>query len=246
MPRKADIRIVADTKELSRVVAEEFVRLAGEAVRESGLFTVALSGGSTPKGLYSLLATPEFSGQVPWLRVYLFWGDERCVPPDHPESNYRMARETLISNVPIPEENVYRMRGENAPSEAAEEYERALRGFFRLSERDLPRFDLILLGLGEDGHVASLFPGSRALSETGRLVTASFVEHLKTPRLTLTLPVLNHGAHIFFLVAGENKAHVLRDVFQKRDGSENLPARRIEPHDGWLFWFVDEGAAEQF
>lgn len=222
----------------------EFARLANQSVSTGGRFSVALSGGSTPKGLYSLLLTPEFRDQIPWTRVHLFWGDERCVPPDHPESNYGMVHETLLSKVPIPEENVYRMKGERDPQAAADEYELILRRSFQLSEGDLPRFDLILLGLGEDGHTASLFPHSDALRETKRLVTAVYVPELKSYRLTLTLPVLNNAADVFFLVAGKSKAGILRDVLQGKDGSENLPAQRIRPQLGRVVWLVDQAAAE--
>ena len=243
VPTFPKIIVCRDLSDLSRRAAAEFARLANRSVTTEGRFAVALSGGSTPKNLYSLLASPEFRDQVPWSRVYLFWGDERCVPPGHPESNYRMVHETLLSKVPIPEENVYRIKGEGSPQDAAYEYEQALQKFFQLSKEDLPCFDLILLGLGEDGHTASLFPGSEALGETKHLVTAPYVEHLKTHRLTLTLPVLNQGANIFFLVAGEKKAPVLRDVLQGKDDPDRLPAQRIKPQRGRLVWFVDQAAA---
>jgi 6-phosphogluconolactonase len=240
---EVDIIICQDLGDLSRRAALEFVRLANESVSLSGRFVVALSGGSTPKELYSLFASPEFRDQIAWPQVHLFWGDERCVPPNHPESNYRMVLETLLSKVPIPKANVYRMKGEETPQAAADEYELTLRRFFRLSDDHLPRFDLILLGLGEDGHTASLFPGSYALHETKRLVTAPYVDRLRSYRLCLTLPGLNQAANVFFLVAGENKAGVLRNVLQGRDGSESLPARLIQPQRGRLVWFVDHDAA---
>ncbi len=220
--------------------------MADQSVNSRGRFTVALAGGSTPKHLYSLLATPEFQEQIPWPRVRFFWGDERCVPPDHPESNYRMVHESLLSKVPIPVENVYRMEGEKDPQLAALRYEETLRRFFQLSDEDLPRFDLILLGLGEDGHTASLFPGSHAVEETNRLVTALYVEKLKAHRLTLTLPVLNNSANIFFLVAGKNKAGVLRDLLQGGHGPEPLPAQRVKPQEGRLLWFADQAAANVY
>ena len=179
-----------DGADLSERAAEEFVRLARQAIQLAGRFTVALSGGSTPKALYTLLAAPGFAQQISWNRAHLFWGDERCVPPDHPESNYRMVEETLRSKIQIPHENVHRMAGEKAPQIAALEYEAELKGFFELAEGALPRFDLILLGLGEDGHTASLFPGSAALNDQEHLVAAVYVDKMNTYRLTLTLPVL--------------------------------------------------------
>jgi len=229
--------------DLARRAAEEFVRLANLYVTENGRFSVVLSGGSTPKSLYTLLATPEFCNSIRWSQVYLFWGDERCVPPDHPDSNYRMALEALISKVPIPKENIFRMKGERSPQDAADEYEQELIKYFNLTEATLPCFDLILLGLGEDGHTASLFPGSIALTETKHLVTAPYVEHLKTHRLTLTLPVLNNSAFIFFLVAGINKAPVLREVLQSESDENDFPAQKINPQKGKLVWFVDRAAA---
>ena len=229
--------------DLARRAAEEFVRLANLYVTENGRFSVVLSGGSTPKSLYALLATPEFCNSIRWSQVYLFWGDERCVPPDHPDSNYRMAHEALISKVPIPKENIFRMKGERSPQDAADEYEQELIKYFNLTEATLPCFDLILLGLGEDGHTASLFPGSIALTETKHLVTAPYVEHLKTHRLTLTLPVLNNSAFIFFLVAGINKAPVLREVLQSESDENDFPAQKINPQKGKLVWFVDRAAA---
>lgn len=238
-----NVTICRDLRDLSQRVAAEFVRLAKQSVAAAGRFAAALSGGSTPKELYSLLAAPEFPDEVPWSQIYLFWGDERCVPPDHPESNYRMAHETLLSKVPIPAQNIFRMLGEKEPLAAASAYEGAIRKFFQLPDGEVPRFDLILLGLGKDGHTASLFPGSEALRETRHLVTAPYVEELKTHRLTLTLPVLNHGANIFFLVTGKEKAATLGDVLQGKCSRKHLPAQRISPQQGRLVWFVDQAAS---
>lgn len=239
---RAEIIIGRDLVDLSRKAAAEFVRLANERSATAGRFAVALSGGSTPRALYSLLAGAEFQSQVPWDRVHFFWGDERCVPPDHPDSNYRMAFETLLSKAPVPEENIQRIEAELVPEIAAAGYEQTIRDFFRLSGSDWPRFDLIFLGLGDDGHTASLFPGSEALHEHKRLVVAAYVEKLKTYRITLTLPVLNRAANIFFLVAGASKAAILAEVLQEKRGSESLPARRIDPQGGRLVWFVDRAA----
>jgi 6-phosphogluconolactonase len=238
-----EVIVCRDIADLEERAAENFAVLAGKAPGPSGRFSVALSGGSTPKGLYSLLASSRYGDRVPWSRVHLFWGDERCVPPDHPESNYRMVREVLLSKIAIPAENVHRMAGEKEPDIAAAEYEAELKRFFRLSPGALPRFDLILLGLGEDGHTASLFPGSDALRETERLVTACYVSKLKSHRLTLTLPVLNAGAVIVFLVAGKNKASIVKEVLKAKAAS--LPAAKVQPIDGRLIWFVDREAGAE-
>ena len=235
--------ICRDAGELNRKAATEFIRTSKEAVVQAGRFTVVLSGGSTPKGLYALLATPEFRDQIPWSQVYFFWGDERCVPPDDSASNYRMVYETLLSNVSVPKENVHRMKGEKKPQDAAHEYDEILRRFFQLSGDELPRFDLIFLGLGEDGHTASLFPGSEVRAETKLLAAPVYVEKLKMYRLTLTLPVLNHGASIFFLVAGEAKAPALRDVLREERTREPLPAQLVKPTNGRVVWWVDQAAA---
>jgi 6-phosphogluconolactonase len=236
-----EIIVCQDIAELSRQTAERFNQLVNQSVQASGRFTVALSGGSTPKHLYSLLASPDYN-QTPWNNVHLFWGDERCVPPDHPESNFRMAQETLLSKIRIPAGNIHRMAGEREPQAAAAEYEKHLQEFFGLESGALPRFDLILLGIGEDGHTASLFPGSDALDETKRLVVAPFVEKLKSYRLTLTLPVLNNGAAVWFLVTGSNKAGIVKEIFS---GSSDLPAAKIQPVNGTLTWFITQDAADR-
>lgn len=239
---KRELIICRDTEELYGKAAERFVKLAQRAVQDAGRFTVALSGGSTPRGLYALLATAEYRERIPWSQVHLFWGDERCVPPDHPESNYRTVAESLLSKIEIPESNVHRMAGEKEPKLAAAEYEAELKNFFHLSAGALPRFDLILLGLGEDGHTASLFPGSDALTDAERLVAAVYVEKLKSHRLTLTLPVLNNAAQIIFLVAGESKSAILREVLRANPLSSNLPAAKVQPVNGQLTWLVTQDA----
>jgi 6-phosphogluconolactonase len=229
---------------LYRVAAEEFVRRAQRAVHEAGRFTVALSGGSTPKALYALLARDEeMRQQVPWDKVYFFWGDERQVPPYHPDSNYRMAHAELLSKVPVPAVNVRRILAEQRdPESSARQYERTLQAFFRLPPGQMPRFDLVLLGLGADGHTASLFPGTTAVHESWRLVAANWVEKLRTHRITLTVPVFNNAACVIFLVAGEDKATALRAVLEGVPGPERLPAQRIHPREGELMWLVDRPA----
>lgn len=237
-----DIVICRDAADLSRRAAEEFIRLASEAVQTAGRFAVALSGGSTPRGLYELLASDSYKERIAWSSVHFFWGDERCVPPEHPESNYRMARAALLARISIPAENIHRMAGENDPAAAAREYENELKKFFRLAAGALPRFDLILLGLGEDGHTASLFPGSAALAEGRRMVVAHYVEKLKAHRLTLTLPVLNNGAEVVFLVSGSNKAEMIKQILAG-DGTSPLPAARVRPFNRHLAWMVTRDAA---
>ena len=238
-----EIIVCRDVADLHQRAAELFIAIATEAVKGSGRCAVALSGGSTPKGVYSLLATPGYAERVPWQSVHLFWGDERCVPPDHPDSNFRMVQESLLSKVDIPPQNIHRMAGEKERETAAAEYEETLRRFFRLATGELPRFDLILLGIGEDGHTASLFPDSDALSETKRLVVACYVEKLQAYRLTLTLAVLNNGAPIVFLVAGENKSAAVKKALESKAGEPLVPAARIRPVDGRLIWLITEDAA---
>src|SRR5919106_3962982 len=195
-----EIIVCRDLADLNRRAADYLTYLAEEVAARSARFTVALSGGSTPKSVYALLASDGYKERIPWHQVHLFWGDERCVPPDHPESNYRMVRESLLAKVKIPNENVHRMQGEKEPAVAALEYAAILKEFVHLPAGSLPRFDLILLGIGEDGHTASLFPGSDALEASECVVKACYVDKLKSHRLTLTLPVLNAGKQIAFLV----------------------------------------------
>jgi len=238
-----DIVICRDATDLYQRTAERFVELADKAAQDSGRFTVALSGGSTPKGLYELLALDAYKERIPWSKVHIFWGDERCVALDHPDSNYRMVREALLSRIVLPAENVHRMAGELEPGIAAGEYENELQKYFRLPEGVLPRFDLVLLGVGEDGHTASLFPGSEALAESRHLAVANYVEKLGAHRLTLTFPVLNHAAEVVFLVSGRNKAHIVNEILAKAGGSERFPAARVRPVAGRVTWMVTQGAA---
>lgn len=232
-----EIKIVPDAVTLARTAAEEFQRLAEAAVEERGRFSVALSGGNTPRAVYSLLASKHKS--LPWDRIHIFFGDERHVPPDHPDSNFRMASKSLLSKVPIPEKNVHRIHAELDAEAAAAEYEQQLVSFFHLPNQDWPRFDLIFLGIGEDGHTASLFPGSKALTEASR-VTANWVEKFKTFRITLTFPVLNHAAQVVFLVSGAGKAQILSQVL--RPGAKEFPAQNVQPENGRLLWLIDHDA----
>ena len=240
-----EIIICRDSVELSRKAAEQFVALARQAIAARGRVSVALSGGSTPKALYSLLATGKFSEQLAWRQIHLFWGDERCVAPDHAESNFRMVKESLLSRILIPSENVHRMIGEIEPAIAATAYETELRQFLHLSQEKLPRFDLVLLGLGEDGHTASLFPGSSALNETEHFVATTYVEKLNAHRLTLTFPVINNAAQITFLIAGQSKGAVVKEILGNEAGGATYPAARIEPHSGECAWMITADAAAE-
>ncbi len=235
-----ELLVYRDRAALSHAAADKFIRLATEAIWARARFAVAFSGGSTPRDLYERLASPEFRERVEWSRVFFFWGDERAVPPDDKDSNYRMANETLLSKVPVPRENIFRVPAEKNPEIAAQEYARALREFFG---NQLPRFDLILLGMGANAHTASLFPHTPVLSEKTRWVAATWVPELNTNRLTLTVPVINNAANILFLVTGADKAATLRAVLRGMREPERLPVQLIQPHDGKLLWMVDEAAA---
>jgi len=240
-----DIRIIGKTADLVRAAASEFVHAAKEAAAKRGVFRVALSGGSTPKGMFALLATdPEFRDQVPWSACRFFWGDERNVPPHDADSNYRMANEAMLSRVPVDSAQVHRMRGEMDAAEAAAAYQEVLRGEFGVSGSEMPRFDLILLGMGPDGHCASLFPGTRALHDQDRLVTSNWVGKFYTHRITLTLPVLTHAEQVMFLIQGEDKAPCLKAVLEGPFEPEQLPSQLIQPVDGAVLWLVDGAAGK--
>jgi 6-phosphogluconolactonase len=232
------VKIVPDSATLAHEAAQEFHRVAEAAVRERGQFSVALSGGNTPRAVYSSLASEH--KELPWDSIHIFFGDERHVPPDHPDSNFRMATESLLSKVPIPETNVHRIRAELDAEAAAAEYDQQLVNFFHLGNQDWPRFDLIFLGIGEDGHTASLFPGSQALTETSRRVAGNWVEKFQTFRITLTFPVLNHAAEAVFLVSGSGKAQILSQVLSP--GTRKFPAQNVQPENGRLLWLVDQDA----
>jgi 6-phosphogluconolactonase len=225
-------KIFADPEDLARGAAEYFVARRPR--------TVALSGGSTPKLMFQILAD-EFREQVAWSDIQFFWSDERHVPPDHPESNYRMANEALLSHVPVSPDNVHRIRGENPnAADAAAEYEETI---IAVTKQPLPRLDLIFLGLGPDGHTASIFPGSEVLHETQRLVAAPYVEKFKSYRITMTLPLLNNGATVVFLVSGAEKAEIVKEVLE---GEDKYPAQAVKPVQGELIWMLDKDAAAYF
>jgi 6-phosphogluconolactonase len=232
--------IVPDATAVTQAAADQFVAHARSAIAASGRFTVALSGGSTPKAMFARLIDQP----IDWARVQVFWGDERCVPPDDADSNYRMAREALLDHVPIPDQNVHRMQGEINPTQAASNYTAELRAVF--GQVEWPRFDLILLGLGPDAHTASLFPGTDVIHEQQRWVVGHFVEKLNAYRITLTPPVINHAEHVIFLVAGTDKAAAFRSVLSHHPfDPDRFPAQIIQPISGTLTWFVDQAAAAQ-
>jgi len=241
--RAPQIIICTDVAEVARRAAERFIEIAREGVIAQGRFSVALAGGSTPKKLYELLASEEYCERIEWPKAHIFFGDERCVPPDDAESNYLMANEALLSRVAVAPQNVHRMNGEGDAAANARLYEDELRAFFNGSS--WPRFDLVLLGMGDDGHTASLFPGSRALQKTDAWVVANWVEKFQTFRLTLTAPAINHAAHVLFLVTGVNKAERLREVINGMRDVERLPSQLIQPQDagGTLEWLIDKEAA---
>jgi 6-phosphogluconolactonase len=228
--------------------AEQVVSDAAKAISASGRFVVALSGGATPKRLYELLASPAYVRRVDWARVHLFWGDERCVPPHHPASNYHMTREALLDHVPLPDINVHRIRGEDTPARAAATYELEVRRMFTTPAGPPSltvgrRFDLVLLGMGDNGHTASLFPGLSALREKERWVVAEYVGEVSMWRITLTPPLLNAAVHVTFVVSGAGKAAMLHRVLEGPLEPEVLPAQAICPADGVLDWLVDSEAA---
>ena len=235
------VRVFDDPEQVAREAAGLFVRLSIEAVSERGSFSVALSGGTTPRRVYELLASDDYRTQVTWPSVHVFFGDERTVPPDHADSNYRMANEALLSLVALPAENVHRIDGVGDAAANASQYESELREFF--GDAAWPRFDLVMLGMGDDGHTASLFPGTTALAEERAWVVANWVEKFQTWRITLTAPAINAARRVLFLVAGAAKAERLREVLAGERDPSRLPSQLIRPRDGTLEWFVDRAAA---
>jgi 6-phosphogluconolactonase len=240
------IRQYTDKELVSRAGADEFVRLARAAITSRGRFTVALSGGSTPKRLFELLADKPYRDQVDWPKVEVFWGDERSVPPDNAESNYRMAREAMISKVPLAAEHVHRIEAERADrDQAARDYQATIARVFGVAPNGPPpAFDLILLGMGPDGHTASLFPHTTALKETVPWVVKNFVPKFNTDRLTFTTTLLNRAAHVVFLVAGADKTTVLAEVLEGPPDRDRLPSQLIKPQ-GELIWLIDAPAGAQ-
>ena len=234
------VQVFGSVDELNRAAADLVAQIALGAVERRSICSIALTGGSSPCGLYRLLADNPYRHMMPWDRIHLFWGDERCVPPDHPDSNFRLAQLTLLSKIPIAETNVHRMRGEEDPGRAAREYHDMLRDYFEPAVGCFPRMDLILLGLGEDGHVASLFPNGLELGENAR-----FAIETQKPggwqRISLSLPTINAAQNVLFLVMGEKKAGMLPRALG--DADRFVPATLVRPTEGRLFWFADRAAA---
>jgi 6-phosphogluconolactonase len=241
MSTSPEIKVLRDASAIAREAAERIVKLSEDAIESRGRFSIALAGGSTPKTLYTLLASPEFVTRLDWPAVDLFFGDERVVPPDHKDSNYRMAHESLISKVPIPLDNVYRMRGEADPNEAAKEYGLMLKEHF--GDQGL---DLVLLGMGDDGHTLSLFPGTKAVTEKDHRVVANYAENSTTGkswRITMTAPFINKARNVIVMLTGASKAQRLKEVLEGPREPERLPIQLIQPVDGQMTWLIDAGAA---
>jgi len=235
------IEVLPDLEALSLRAASIFVSASRDSIVTKKRFAVAISGGSTPRRLYMLLGSEAYRHRVDWPRVHLFWADERCVPKEDEESNFRTAFDALLSKVALPDKNIHRIKGEEAPDKAAGDYEEEIRRFFGESER--PRFDLIMLGMGEDGHTASLFPGSKSLEETVRLAIPVYLEEPKKNRITLTLPVLNDADQILFLVTGPSKAAVLSEILGDGEKKKGFPAGLIRLAHGNITWLIDHEAA---
>jgi 6-phosphogluconolactonase len=247
MPRtiRVNYYVEPDAATLAQRAANYFVEMVGEAVAGRGRARIAISGGSTPKATFQLLADPNepFRSRMPWNDLDLYWVDERCVGPDDADSNYRMTREALLDHVPIAPEQIHRIEGELDPQAAADKYASELRTSFRLEGVQSPRFDLVALGMGPDGHTASLFPRTAAIHETGRTVTANHVPQMNTWRITLTWPVINAARSVFFLIAGTDKAEVLSEVLTGPRDVERLPSQLIRPSSGILTLILDKAAA---
>ena len=245
------VKILSSPESLAASAAEHILHTGTSAINQRGRFTFVLAGGSTPMHVYSLLGRESNTSGLDWERVYIFWGDERCVPSDHTDSNFRAAKESLLDNVPLPEKNIHRIPSEMPPEEAARLYQAQLKSSLSGPKEIIncvPAFDLILLGMGEDGHTASLFPCSPALEERNKWAVA--VTHKNPPpplvdRITLTLPVINNASHVVFLVSGRKKAHAFEQVFSKdKDSHPLLPAALVQPRRGDLTWLIDRAASE--
>jgi 6-phosphogluconolactonase len=233
---------LAGAHDASRAAAAFVANAAVEALQARGTCAIALAGGATPRALYAELAREPYRSLVPWNALDFYWGDERAVPPSHPDSNYGVAHETLLAHVRADRRRVYRIEGERDPGVAAAGYEATIRSTFHLDPADLPRFDLVLLGLGADGHTASLFPGAPALDERRALVRATCAPDLKTARITMTLPLLNAARRVLFLATGTGKADAVRLVLES-GASAGVPAARVQPGDGCVDWILDAAAA---
>jgi len=235
------IQVFKDTEELSKTAADLFAQTARKAVKEQGRFTVALTGGSSPAQLYTLLSQAPYLQQIPWEQTYVFWGDERWVPLTDDRSNYKMAFDTLLNKVPVPSNQIFPMWGKTSLNEFAQQYEDQLQHHLN---NNVPQFDLILLGMGDDGHTASLFPHTAVLDEKERRVQAYYLEPQSMYRITLTAPVINLAKKIIFLTYGDKKAHALYEVLEGERNPAKYPAQLIQPIKGEVFWLVDDAAAK--
>ncbi|MEE9412597.1 MAG: 6-phosphogluconolactonase [Methylococcales bacterium] len=238
-----NLKTSQDVNVLCENVAKRIIECAKAAIDENGVFHCSLAGGSTPQGVFERLATLEFNSQIDWQKTQIWFGDERCVPADHPDSNYRMANQVLLSQVPIPENNIHRIQGELEPVQAAQLYENEISQYLSSLDNGIPVFDLMLQGLGPDGHTASLFPGTPALKVDDHAVTAVYVEKLDSWRVSVTFPVLNAAHNLLFLVAGVGKAEVIRDIFQKNSSTRQLYPVEMLGSTARIEWFLDEEAA---
>ena len=240
--RMSQLKVFPNLESLTQAALDEFIGIADESSKKRDRFSVALAGGSTPQPLYQRLAFPNYQGQVDWKEVHLFWGDERHVPPDHPDSNFRMGQESLINKIPIPGTNVHRVPAELGVQEAAFNYEAILRDYF---DSQWPQFDLVLLGMGLDGHTASLFPHSEGLKEESRWFIANFAPKHEEWRLTLSKNAINAACNIIIIVSGEEKAGTLAKVLEGEHCPDEMPIQLVSPNKGILIWMIDENAASK-
>lgn len=243
---KPEIRVVEDPQELAQVAADEFKQLANDAVESKGSFNVALSGGSTPKAMFDLFSSDPYRATIPWFETHFFWGDERHVSPDDDDSNYRMTKEHLLSKIPILLENIHRVEAENPDAkQVAANYQKHLQQYFNLSETEIPQFDLVFLGMGDDGHTASLFPGTEVLHNSKDLVAAPWVEKFDSYRISFTPKVINNAERVIFLVKGEDKADALVRVIEGEKDINCYPAQIINPTHGSVLWICDRAASSK-
>ena len=236
-------KILPSPENLAVHLAEEFKQLSDSGGRHREKLHIALSGGSTPKISFRLLAQPRYRNKINWKRLHVYWGDERCVPPDHPESNYGMTRENLLQYIEIPESNIHRIKGELVPDQAANSYSREIQQNVPSGMGGIPCFDWLLLGMGEDGHTASMFPGSEVLNIKDKICAVSAHPESGQKRVTLTLPVINHAKKVTFLVTGKSKSRVISEIFNRATGFDHYPVSLIHPSHGEIEWLLDTAAA---
>lgn len=241
MPTKPEIIITNDPTQLARTGAGIFMTTAKDCVDQKNFFSIAISGGSTPRGMHRMLTEEPYRSDIPWKKIHIFWVDERCVPVDDPASNFGLAKKDFLQRIPIPLEQIHSMPGEIAPEEGAKKYQEEMEKIFRTKEEDLPIFDLIFLGMGKDGHTASLFPGAKSPHAPGRWVIAVKGGNPNVYRLTLTYDVLNRAKRVYFLVSGTEKAPIVKTVLENKNA--HLPAQQIQPVKGRLTWLLDKEAA---